>query len=241
MATTTPSPTLYVIGSGPGIGRAVAQLFSAKRYANVALFARNQEQLKNDSEAVMSSSNNNNKKVQVRTYPVDVTDSASLSKALDLAEQDLGKPDCVFYNAARVLPSKLLEHDVGEIEYDFKINVSALYLVAQRYVPHLLDLAQQSPQSSKPALIVTSSLLPKQPIPQVFALSLVKAAQRNLMQSLYMTYGGDKGGGGVHIGVINVGGPVSPDSEERSPTRIAEVTWQWLDGAQAEPSFEVDV
>lgn len=123
MTSTTKAPTLYVIGSGPGIGRAVAQQFSSARYARVALFARNPESLAADKEVIASSSStgSSGSGVQVRTYSVDVTDSAALSKVFDQAEQDLGKPECVFYNAARVLPSKLLEHDVKEIEYDFKV------------------------------------------------------------------------------------------------------------------------
>lgn len=115
--------------------------------------------------------------------------------------------------------------------------MSALYAVAQRYIPHLLSLAETA-NGTKPAFIVTSSLLPKQPIPEVFALSLVKAAQRNLMQSLDMTYGGK----GVHIGVINVAGEVSPENKERSPKRIAQVTWNWCERAgRGAREFEVDV
>lgn len=60
-----------------------------------------------------------------------------------------------------------------------------------------------------PSIIVTSSILPQQPIPQLFVLSLVKAAQRNLMQSLSLAYASQ----GVHLGLINVGGPVSPENE----------------------------
>ncbi|KXJ85551.1 hypothetical protein Micbo1qcDRAFT_221969 [Microdochium bolleyi] len=229
---TDKTPALFVVGSGPGIGRAVAKLFSFRRYAKVALFARNTEQLKADQEAVSFEN-----EVQVRTYPVDVTDTAALLDALDQAEKDLAsKPQCLFYNAARVQPSPLLEHDVKEIEYDFKINVSALYIVAQRYIPHLLTLASQDP-SGRPALIVTSSDLPKEPNPGVFALSLVKAAQRNLMQSLAMTYGGK----GVHLGVINVGGPVSRDHEVWNPDNIADKTWDWCEAARGRASFEVDI
>lgn len=68
-----------------------------------------------------------------------------------------------------------------------------------------------------PSIIVTSSMLPQQPIPQLFALSLVKAAQRNLVQSLSLTYASQ----GVHLGLINVGGPVSPEDETWNPTNIA--------------------
>jgi len=103
-------------------------------------------------------------------------------------------------------------------------------------MPHLVDLAK-SDAAAQPALIVTSSALPHHPIPQFFALSLVKAAQRNMMQSLSLAYGSE----GVHIGVINVGGPVSPGDEVRNPTNIAARAWDWFEGARGKVSFEVEI
>ena len=107
-------------------------------------------------------------------------------------------------------------------------------MLSQRYIPHLVELAKLD-ASSKPALIVTSSALPHHPIPQLFALSLVKAAQRNLVQSLSLEYTPQ----GVHIGVINVAGPVSAEDALRNPSNIAEKTWEWFEAAREKPSFEV--
>lgn len=85
---------------------------------------------------------------------------------------------------------------------------------------------------AKPALIVTSSMLPKEPIPQLFVLSLAKAAQLNLVQSLQLTYGSQ----GVFIGVINVAGQVSPSDPVRNPDNIAAKTWEWFEAGK---DFEV--
>jgi NAD(P)-dependent dehydrogenase (short-subunit alcohol dehydrogenase family) len=115
-----------------------------------------------------------------------------------------------------------------------QINVSALYVVAQRVVPHLTQLEKEN-ADAMPALIVTSSMLPQHPIPQLFALSLVKAAQRNLMQSLAMTYEG------ILVGLINVGGQVSPDHEIYNPTNIAEKAWKWFSESKQNKSFEVQI
>jgi NAD(P)-dependent dehydrogenase (short-subunit alcohol dehydrogenase family) len=220
------SHTLLVLGSGPGIGRSVTALFASRRYGRVVLIARRAEQLKIEKEFVESISG-----VQVGTYAVDLTDTKALLAALDDADATYGKPEAVFYNAARVLPSAFFEHPVEDIEYDLKINVSALYTIASRYLPYLATL----PKDSHPSLIVTSSALPHHPIPQFFALSLVKAAQRNLMQSLHLTYAPQ----GVHVGVINVGGPVSRDHDAWNPTNIAENTWRWFEGPKGKDSFEV--
>jgi NAD(P)-dependent dehydrogenase (short-subunit alcohol dehydrogenase family) len=214
-----PSKTLLVVGSGPGIGRAVTALFASKRYTNVVLLARRTESLTTEKTAVEASSPG----VNVKVYAVDVTDAVAVAKALDDADAAFGKPETVFFNAARVLPSAFFEHDVKEIEYDLKINVSALYLLAARYIPHLVSLAKEG--DNKPALLVTSSALPQHPIPQLFALSLVKAAQRNLVQSLNLTYAPE----GVHVGVINVAGQVSPEDPVRNPENIAAQTWKWFE------------
>ncbi|GAB1318261.1 Short-chain alcohol dehydrogenase [Madurella fahalii] len=222
------SKTLLIIGSGPGIGRAVTTLFASKRYRNVVLVARRARQLREEQIAVERAVGSH---VNVTTLAVDITQTDALLDALDEVDAAVGKPECVFFNAARVLPSPLLDHDVKEIEYDLKITISSLYAVAQRYIPHLVSLAKTD-RSSKPALLVTSSMLPMEPIPELFALSLVKAAQRNLVQSLNKAYGPQ----GVHIGVVNVSGPVALEEKERNPTNIAAKTWEWFEQGNA---FEV--
>ncbi|KAI0481315.1 NAD(P)-binding protein [Xylariaceae sp. FL0804] len=227
------SRTLFVIGSGPGIGRAVTSLFSSKRYNNVALVARRAEQLGLEKTALEEAVGAG---VNVKTYAVDVVDTDAFSRALQDAEAALGRPECIFYNAARVVPSELLTHDVADVEYDFKINVSALYVCAQRYIPHLVELAKSDPAAT-PSIVVTSSMLPHNPIPQLFALSLVKAAQRNLVQSMSMTYGPQ----GVLVGLINVGGPVSPSDEVWNPQNIASQAWEWFAQPQKDRPFEVKI
>ncbi|KAL1838048.1 hypothetical protein VTJ49DRAFT_3096 [Mycothermus thermophilus] len=224
------SKTLLIIGSGPGISRSVATLFASRRYKNVGLVARRAESLAAEQAALQQAVGAD---VKVGIYIVDITDSEALAQALDQADDELGKPETVFFNAARVIPSAFFDHDIKEIEYDLKITVSALYLVAQRYIPHLVSLAKSGEPGTKPALLVTNSALPFHPIPQLFALSLTKAAQRNLVQSLNLTYAPE----GVHIGIINVAGPVSPDDAVRNPNNIAAKTWEWFEEGGKE--FEV--
>lgn len=113
--------------------------------------------------------------------------------------------------------------------------MSALYIVAQRYLPHLLAVAKTRDQAAYPALVVTSSMLPQQPMPFVFALSTTKAAQRALMQCLHMTYASE----GVILGLVNVGGPVAPDHAVWSPANVAAKAWDWVTGHKENPAFEV--
>lgn len=61
------------------------------------------------------------KGVIVKTYPVDVADRDALADALNKVRGDLGQPECIFYNAARVTQTKALDCSLDEMEYDFKM------------------------------------------------------------------------------------------------------------------------
>lgn len=95
------------------------KLFASKRYNHIALIARRAEQLKIEEKAAIEAVGS---RVKVKTFAFDVTDTDALKKTLDVVDAELGKPECVFYNAARVVPSQLLSHDVQEIEYDLKVR-----------------------------------------------------------------------------------------------------------------------
>jgi hypothetical protein len=69
-------------------------------------------------------------------------------------------------------------------------------------------------------------LLHVEPIPDLFSLSLVKTAQRNLLQSLHQVYNSAR----LHIGLVLVGGYVSDDAKNLNPTSIAEHTWDFFNG-----------
>lgn len=74
-------------------------------------------------------------------------------------------------------------------------------------------------------------------MPELFSLSLVKTAQRNLVQSLHAAYKPE----GIHVGSILVGGIVSPEAKELNPTRIAEVTWDLFEQSRENMALEVTI
>jgi NAD(P)-dependent dehydrogenase (short-subunit alcohol dehydrogenase family) len=129
------SRTLLVIGSGPGIGRSVSQLFAAKRFPNVILVARRSEQLeteKADLEAAVP-------EAKVKTYAVDITDLGALEDVLNETDAEFGTPECVFFNAARVQPSMLLSHSVQDIEYEFKVCFPISILISSIFTSSRLN------------------------------------------------------------------------------------------------------
>jgi NAD(P)-dependent dehydrogenase (short-subunit alcohol dehydrogenase family) len=112
--------TLLLIGSGPGIGVAVASLFAQRYFDNIALFARNPVQLEKDRETVLASAASVNCIVTVQTWQVDIGDLRHLEEALAEVAQ-FGDLECVYLNAARVAPSPFFDFPNSGIEEDFKV------------------------------------------------------------------------------------------------------------------------
>ena len=79
-----------------------------------------------------------------------------------------------------------------------------------------------SSDDNSPSLIVTSTtLLYKEPAPDLVSLSMVKSAQRALVLSLHAKFGSE-----MHIALLSVGGVVASDKKNLSPENIADKAWE---------------
>jgi NAD(P)-dependent dehydrogenase (short-subunit alcohol dehydrogenase family) len=112
--------TIVVFGSGPGIGRSVAQEFAANGFNHIILLARHHANLHQDKLAIEKISTN----IKIDTITVNLADKASLKEALAKIDSLAKEIEFVLYNGARVAPSTLLEFPVEEMELDFKVHNS---------------------------------------------------------------------------------------------------------------------
>ncbi|KAJ6439666.1 short-chain alcohol protein [Purpureocillium lavendulum] len=237
---------LVVLGSGPGIGAHVAAAFASHGFNRIALVARNQAKLNSDRAAIEKAAGAG-AHVEVGTYATDITDHIALENTLNKMDEEMGVAECVFYNAALVRPSILLETSEADMEHDFKvalakhmgfvvnqITCTSLHAAAKHYIPHLLTLAK-SDSSARPSLLITSSHLPLQPDPESFVLSMTKAAQRNMAESMAQKFGPQ----GVHVGLVNVSGVVDPDKKQLNARYIADRAWDLFNQPKEEQEFEV--
>lgn len=107
----------------------------------------------------------------------------------------------------------------------------SLYLIAQWALPRLTALAKSSSRDKSlppPSLLVTNSHLPWDPVPELLSLSLVKAAQRNMVQSFNRAFAES----GVHAGLISVEGVVESQNKNLNPANIAQQTWDFYAGGK---------
>ena len=120
--------SFVLIGSGAGIGQSVAALFASKRYSKVALVARRQEQLDIDRKAVEDTAPG----VTVHTYVTDVADRQRFSETLNKISTDVGVPETVYFNAAIIRPTSILEENEDDMIYDFKVS-PPVYMVQESH------------------------------------------------------------------------------------------------------------
>ncbi|MBO1764878.1 SDR family NAD(P)-dependent oxidoreductase, partial [Escherichia coli] len=215
-------------GAGPGIGNSVAAEFASKGIDHVILLSRNTQRLQEEDAPFVSKRSASAKVDTLRIDLSDLTSIPSVLKELDSMTQG-EDVEVVFFNAARIKPGEVLGVSVEEIEEDFKTTNLSLYIIAQHYIPKLQALAK-SKNSAKPALLVTSSHLPWDPLPALLSLSLVKASQKNMVESFQRAFGDS----GVHIGLIYVEGTVTPENKVLNPETIAQRTvafWESGKGA----------
>lgn len=110
-----------LIGSGPGIGRSTAALFAEKKFDIIVLISRNAERLEEDKRAVVAQAQKAGRKVEVKTFAVDIVDSKALEKTLKEVGR-LGELEVLLFNAARVEPTTLLETPAEAIMKDFQVR-----------------------------------------------------------------------------------------------------------------------
>ena len=225
-----PSGPIFIVGSGPMIGSHVARLFAVNSFTRVALFSRSEANLSRDAKFVTSDAST---ATTVHTYVADVTDQAALTSALQSAVSELGAPEVVVYNAARIKYGMFGQYSHADILEDFTIPNLGLYTTATVLVPHLQALAKSHPDAH-PALFVTSSALIHQPFAPVFSLSMAKTAQASLLKLLAADNEGV-----VHVALVTVGGQVTSDEKVNNPLNIATKFWELYEQKKGSWQFEM--
>jgi NAD(P)-dependent dehydrogenase (short-subunit alcohol dehydrogenase family) len=178
--------------------------------------SRDKARLEKDQDTVLDAIQERGYSCIVRSWSCDLADLDQLNQTLAEVEK-FGRLECVLFNAARVAGRPPLVETIEAIENDFRLTNIALYKTAQWAIP----LLQKTDSDSSPSFFVTSTtLLYKEPVPDLVSLSMVKSAQRALVLSLHEKFKD------VHFALLSVGGVVSPDAKNLNPENIAQKCWE---------------
>ena len=223
-----PGP-LLVIGSGPMIGSHVARLFATHGFTQVALFSRSADNLARDATFITTASPS----TTVRTYATDVTADDPFASTLEKAVDEVGSPEVVVYNAARIKFGPFGQYTAADVRRDFEIPNLGLHTTATVLLPRLRALAESEPEKH-PALFVTSGAIIHQPRMPVYSLCMAKAAQASLTKVLAEEFKGL-----VHVALVTVGGSVSFEEEFNNPDNIASKFWELYQQKKGSWEFEM--
>ncbi|WP_299902303.1 SDR family NAD(P)-dependent oxidoreductase [uncultured Ruegeria sp.] len=220
-----------IIGFGPGLGAAYAEIFKHAGYS-LALLSRSGATFGDEGSTDTS----------VRFYRCDAGDPDSLKKALTAVQSDLGEIDVVIYNADLAQFGTL--EDVSEIEFEQSWRVGALGLFATAKL-----LGPQMSERGSGVIIVSgaTAALRGNVWTTVFAPS--KSAQRTLANALAKQLGPR----GIHVAYLVIDGvidtedtrtnfaPDEPDDFFIKPERIAETALMLARQDKSAWTFELDI
>lgn len=191
--------TAWIIGAGPGIGRAAAERFRAEGF-QVGAIARPGDHLELSSESLV--------------LGADAFDPTALKAALDELEQRLGPPTVLVYNASAGTPGSLTETSPEEAAAQLEKAAYSLLGSVARVAPAMVLAGQGT-------ILVTGGGLAFEPKAGLALPSAVKALQRSLTLSLAH----DLEPKGIHVATLAVCGFVQPGTP-LSPEAVAQALWE---------------
>ena len=118
---------VFVTGSGAGIGKAIATLFT-ERGARVVVSDINPETAKQSAEEIGAAGVAN----------CDVTDESQVQAAVQQAVDILGGLDVLVNNAGIEISSPLLQQSTESFDKIFAVNVRGPFVVMKAAIPHLI-------------------------------------------------------------------------------------------------------
>src|SRR5262245_54079639 len=157
--------TALITGGNSGIGLATAKLFVAEG-ARVAITGRNPKTL---AAAAAELGPN------ALAIPADVTDVASLERAVSQTVAKFGKLDVVFANAGIGGASPVGQTSLAAFEQILRTNLTAVFFTVQAAAPHLKDGA---------SIILNGSVHATMGVPGWSAYAATKAGVRAMTRNL---------------------------------------------------------
>lgn len=212
--------TCILIGSGPGIGEAVAHRFGQAGY-RVGLIARSKESL---DEQVKHLSENS---VHGKAAVADAGDLVALKRAVEYLKQEIGGCDVLVYNAAVLSKGAPLELTPEMIQQEFRVNVLGAHVAVKVVAPDMIERGEGT-------ILFTGGGLSLEPFPEWTSLALGKAALRSLGFSLFKELMPK----GIRVSVMTVCGIVEKGTGF-GPELIAEEYWRVVNTPQGLGEREV--
>ncbi|MCA0930755.1 SDR family NAD(P)-dependent oxidoreductase [Ruegeria profundi] len=220
-----------IIGFGPGLGTAYAEVFRDAGYS-LGLLSRSGADLGGEEETNPS----------VRAFKCDAGNPDSLKDALASVQSELGPIDVVIYNADLAQFGSI--EDVSEVHFEQSWRVGALGLFATAKL-----LGPQMSERGSGVIIISGATAALRGNVWTTAFAPSKSAQRTLANSLAKQLGPK----GIHVAYLVIDGvidtedtrtnfaPNEPDEFFIKPAQIAETALMLARQDKSAWTFELDI
>ena len=217
-------------GVGPGTGAALARRFARGGY-RVAMLARSAERLQALEAEIPGA----------KAYAVDVADLGALARTCEAVRADLGAPAVAIHNAVAGGFETYDQVKPEALEARFRINVSALLVLAQAVAPAMIA-------AGRGAILATGNTAALRGKPLAAGFAPTKAAQRILCESLARALGPQ----GVHVAYVLIDAVIDvpwaraafrdkPDDFFAQPDAIADAAFWLAEQPRSAWTFSLDL
>jgi short-subunit dehydrogenase len=212
---------ICIFGAGPGLSRSVANLFGKNGFA-VSLIARHEDKLQQEAKLLEASN------IKVDYIAGDVSEENFMTGILEKLNSIDQLPDVILYNAFIANNKGIEEESWENIKRQFDVNVGGAFNILKFVLPIYK-------QAGHGKIFFTGGGFGLQPDPDYLALSMSKAALRNL------TYASAKKveNSNVHIATVTVCGSIGGLDPKYSPDSIAAIYWDLYQ--QQRGHFQIEV
>ena len=224
-------PVCIITGAGDGTGAAIARRYAQGGYAT-AILARTEDRLRRLENEIEDA----------RGYVCDVGDLDHFKATIAKVTSELGPPKAAIHNAVMGGFNPPLEADPHLLEKMFRVNTTALMVLAQETVPAMIENGGGS-------LMITGNTAAWRGKPGFSMFAPTKAAQRILAQAMARDFGPK----GVHVAYFTIDAaidtpwtrphmyPDRPDDFFAKPSAIAEEVYRFAHQDRSTWSFDVEI
>ncbi|MEU6443181.1 SDR family NAD(P)-dependent oxidoreductase [Streptomyces sp. NPDC047046] len=198
--------TYALIGAGSGLGLATARRFGREGF-DIALVSRNQDHL--DALAAELKGEG----ISARGFAADVRDPQALTAALDAASATLGVIEVLQYSPVPHpdFMKPVLDITAEDLDGPLAFSVKAPVTCVNAVLPGMRELGRGT-------LLFVNGSSAVRPNPKVAGTSIAFAAESAYAAMLHQALAPEN----IHAAQLIIPGAISPDSEQSSPTVLAE-------------------
>ena len=126
--------SLFVItGASQGMGRAIAEAFAQDGDVQLALVARNKDNLKQVAKQCESLG------AEAAIFPCDVTSELEVGNMVKGVMEKWGTPDVLINNAGVFQPGSLLETSLASFKNQLDVNLTSAFMVTLGFLKPMID------------------------------------------------------------------------------------------------------